>query len=876
MGRSAGSAGGGGYNFQAAATALACAHVFVGEPLNWPEGRPLIPLAVEAETGGPGDDLKIACQGGAVIEVQVKKGLSRGTRLWDALLALVRGLEQDDNLYGVLLVNSDSSGPVKNDLREDIPRLAHGRKDYLKEITREFARRLDEAGVEDVLALRRLSVRVRDLYEGSEGHAHALGLLRGAVDHPTRAWRDLVRDGHQLIEERGRRDVEALRRLVGVSWTTGPLPPTGLRLAVTTDDLRPGDLGFQVVEGNESPDWRRRPFYHAYVPRAMSVKPPPGQAIVSFDEEDLARKLASCEGFVLLGQPLDGKSRTTHEVLKKIPNRLVVSPAAGAGVPEEDALAELVRDREVILLLEDFNDYLVRGYPLRDLTDALERHAAGWVAAATCRDGPEMAAIRGAQGTDLGRFYEVAFPLKLTLNPLAADEKRDLATSLGKTWDQSEAEMYPTVGTIVMDEALVAMRQRFDHALTNDQRDALRALRLLIFGGVVPFTHERLRAVLASPELFDRNDLHLRDCLLALADNSFIRRPAYQDPVDPDPAYLLWAVEYVEGKNPWEDFALLADVLDGSADADGLVYLAHAHDFLFGNGAEARVCLEKALAHKPDFPRAWNNLGTVLKADGLLEEAIDCYVRALVLEPDYLYARYNLGIAYGEAGRHHDAARCLRLVVDRGYAREDEAWVALSTALSHVGGIEEALDAVDRALSLNSEYPEALHQKGVLLDTAAHPCESLQAFDEALKLRPNFAEAWYGKGVVYTGQDEHRKAVAAYRRAVRLDPLYSAAWNNLSAELILSRDFEESLAAADKAMETRLARPSAWYHKGRALTKLGRFGEAVAAIEEAMRRGFDTPEAWLAKGLALQGQGYFHEGARWIYRKYRTSFSRVV
>ncbi len=48
-----GGAGAGGYNFQAAATALAYTHVLTGRPLNWLVGRRSVPLKVEAETGGP-------------------------------------------------------------------------------------------------------------------------------------------------------------------------------------------------------------------------------------------------------------------------------------------------------------------------------------------------------------------------------------------------------------------------------------------------------------------------------------------------------------------------------------------------------------------------------------------------------------------------------------------------------------------------------------------------------------------------------------------------------------------------------------------------------------------------------------------------------
>ena len=63
-----------------------------------------MPLAVAAETGGPGDDMRVECGCGVTVEVQAKSGLQRGNKLWKATLDLVRGLDEDPSLHSVLLV----------------------------------------------------------------------------------------------------------------------------------------------------------------------------------------------------------------------------------------------------------------------------------------------------------------------------------------------------------------------------------------------------------------------------------------------------------------------------------------------------------------------------------------------------------------------------------------------------------------------------------------------------------------------------------------------------------------------------------------------------------------------------------------------------
>lgn len=191
------------------------------QPLNW-VGAGAIPIAVAAETAGPGDDLRVEYSGGpgggGVLEVQVKRGLTRGAKLWEALLSLSRGLATDPSLRCALLVDHAASRSVRYELRRDIERLAQGRSDRLKPITSEFLGELEAEGIAPERSLlARLSVIVADLGDRSEGEAAALVLLSRAVDKAgiANAWTAFREDGMRLAETAGRRDVPALWDLLG-------------------------------------------------------------------------------------------------------------------------------------------------------------------------------------------------------------------------------------------------------------------------------------------------------------------------------------------------------------------------------------------------------------------------------------------------------------------------------------------------------------------------------------------------------------------------------------------------------------------------------------------------------------------------------------
>lgn len=178
-------------------------------------------MAVSAETGGPGDDLRVEFADGGVLEVQAKRGLQRGGRLWEAVLLLARGLAADACLRCVLLVDPSASRSVREELGRDIPRVAHGRRDRLGPITEDLLVRLRDGGLADddnalEGLLGRLSVVTADLGDKSEGEALALRLLSEAAEKTRMldSWVALKDDGMRLAATSDRRDLTYLWRLL--------------------------------------------------------------------------------------------------------------------------------------------------------------------------------------------------------------------------------------------------------------------------------------------------------------------------------------------------------------------------------------------------------------------------------------------------------------------------------------------------------------------------------------------------------------------------------------------------------------------------------------------------------------------------------------
>jgi tetratricopeptide (TPR) repeat protein len=226
---------------------------------------------------------------------------------------------------------------------------------------------------------------------------------------------------------------------------------------------------------------------------------------------------------------------------------------------------------------------------------------------------------------------------------------------------------------------------------------------------------------------------------------------------------------------------------------------------LAGRVNEATVLYRRAIALKPDYLEAHNNLGVALAGMGKIDQAMARYRRVLALNPDYTDALGNL-----------------------------------AAALLTKGKLADAIAYYQRLLLLKPDHAAAHYSLGVALDAQGATDEAIERYERAIALNPGYAAAHNNLAVALAGKGNFTAALAHYVKAVASDRNHAEAHNNMGNLYRELGRFDEALAHYGRAIEIQPHNVEAHYHRAEIKT-FHRGDPDLAAIEKLAARA-DLPE----------------------------------
>lgn len=215
----------------------------------------------------------------------------------------------------------------------------------------------------------------------------------------------------------------------------------------------------------------------------------------------------------------------------------------------------------------------------------------------------------------------------------------------------------------------------------------------------------------------------------------------------------------------------------------------------------------------------WNNEGVRYHSNKLFEEANDAYDRAIALDPDNpVFQRNKEKLlqdikkqqrASSESGSYPPSEGGKK--TKPGYAVD---WNNKGVVLSRKGFDNEALEAFDRAISLDPSHPVFWKNKAKVLAKMGHEGESKTAINlsDAISTQKISEEAveWYTKGYTFAEDKNHEEAVTAFSRALEISPGFAKAWNKYGYSLAELGRTDEAVLAWCRAVELDPAFARSW------------------------------------------------------------------
>jgi protein O-GlcNAc transferase len=192
---------------------------------------------------------------------------------------------------------------------------------------------------------------------------------------------------------------------------------------------------------------------------------------------------------------------------------------------------------------------------------------------------------------------------------------------------------------------------------------------------------------------------------------------------------------------------------------------------------------------------------------------------------------------------------------------DDEIKVLLSLAewLIQSKDLAGALSAYNKAIRLNDENADAVHNRGILLAELGRLEEAITDYDRALSLRPVFPPALRNRGNALCLLGRYEDALVSFdkcleQRPAHVETLCVRSW--LLSEMGL---FEDALAGCDLALKMQPGHFPILLERANVLCRLSRFDEALLIYQDTLSVAPNRSDIYCRIGVALTSLGRFVE-----------------
>jgi tetratricopeptide (TPR) repeat protein len=296
--------------------------------------------------------------------------------------------------------------------------------------------------------------------------------------------------------------------------------------------------------------------------------------------------------------------------------------------------------------------------------------------------------------------------------------------------------------------------------------------------------------------------------------------------------------------------------------------------------------VRRSIELNPENPDALYLIGFILGDLGRSEEAAEANRRAVMLNPTLVRAQANLSLqTYRHevtpshqqrtpAGAHITLGRALR---QKGYFQEalkeyekaiegGEANAEVLQAMLELYLLQRdtgaAIATADRFAREFSPTAKTWNGRGVALQLEGRHAEAEESYNRALEIDSSYPYAQNNIGVLIWHKSDTKNAINAFRRALQAPSPPVEARLNLALGLFRRKHIDLSLEAYRQVLSLAPEHPVAWNGIGLILVELEKYSDARNAFARAIQANPDFAEAHYNLSFTLSNLGDFSSALR--------------
>lgn len=269
---------------------------------------------------------------------------------------------------------------------------------------------------------------------------------------------------------------------------------------------------------------------------------------------------------------------------------------------------------------------------------------------------------------------------------------------------------------------------------------------------------------------------------------------------------------------------------------------------IYGQGGEREKgvqVLRRALELDRRNPVFLLTLGNLLNSLRSFDEAREVFRKAIRLQPNFPQAHNGLGMTFSAQKRHQEALACYRKAMGQAPDFVD-ARGNYAAACIEIGENDEAVQILEPVCRQHPDYLSGWKNLGVAYVNCNRMDEGIDAFQQALRLAPQNLDLLQNLAVVALAHQRNELAKQT------LDTLLSLDGENPDVRILLGdycvqrNDLEEAVGHYQAAAGAGYEQTLALLKIGSAQSRLGRFDDATRSYRQALELDPGLSQALLA------------------------------